>query len=152
MHAVAAKAVSFAEILKPSFKKYAGQVVANAQALAKALVQRGYTLTTGGTDNHLMLMDLRPKNITGRDAAAGLEEAGIVLNKNGVPFDTQSPFVTSGIRLGTPGITTRGLKEKHMPQIAEWMHRVLSSLGDAKVKQQVAKEVAALCKKFPVYR
>jgi glycine hydroxymethyltransferase len=152
MHAVAAKAVSFAEILKPSFKKYAQQVVVNARALAKALTDRGYTLTTGGTDNHLMLMDLRPKNITGRDAANGLEEAGIVLNKNGVPFDTQSPFVTSGIRLGTPGVTTRGMKEKQMPQIAEWMHRVLSNLGDAKVKQQVAKEVAALCKKFPVYK
>jgi glycine hydroxymethyltransferase len=152
MHAVAAKAVAFAEALKPAFRKYQEQVVANARGLAAALMAKGYTITTGGTDNHLMLVDLRPQGITGRDAAAALEEAGIVVNKNGVPFDVQSPFVTSGIRIGTPGVTTRGMKQKQILRIADWMDQVLSHLQDAGLKKRVAKEVAALCQKFPVYR
>ena len=152
MHAVAAKAVAFEEALKPGFKKYQQQVVRNAKALAKALQAKGYTLTTGGTDNHLMLVDLRPQGISGRDAANALEAAGMVLNKNGVPFDEQPPTITSGIRLGTPGMTTRGFKEKHMEKVAGWMHAVLSDLGNAKLQKKVAKEVAALCKKHPIYR
>jgi glycine hydroxymethyltransferase len=152
MHVVAAKAVAFEEALKPGFKKYQQQVVKNAKALAKALQAKGYSLTTGGTDNHLMLVDLRPQGISGRDAAKALEAAGMVLNKNGVPFDEQPPTITSGIRLGTPGMTTRGLTEKHMEKVANWMHAVLSDLGSAKLQKKVAKEVASLCKKHPVYR
>jgi glycine hydroxymethyltransferase len=152
MHAVAAKAVAFEEALKPSFKKYQQQVVKNAKALAKALQAKGYAITTGGTDNHLMLVDLRPQGISGKDAANALEAAGMVLNKNGVPFDEQPPTITSGIRLGTPGMTTRGLKEKHMEKVAGWMHAVLSDLGNAKLQKKVAKEVAALCRKHPIYR
>ena len=151
MHVVAAKAVAFGEALKPSFRRYAVQVVKNAQTLAQALSQRGYSITTGGTDNHLMLVDLRSKGITGRDAALALEEAGLVLNKNGVPFDDAPPAVTSGVRLGTAGVTTRGMKEKQMRQIAEWMDAVLMRREDAKLKARVKKDVAKLCRRFPVY-
>jgi glycine hydroxymethyltransferase len=151
MHAVTAKAVAFGEALRPSFKRYASQVVKNAQALAAALLQRGYAVTTGGTDNHLMLVDLRSKGVTGKDAAQALEEAGMILNKNGVPFDDAPPQVTSGIRLGSAGITTRGMKEKQMRQIAEWMDAVLMRREDAKLKARVKKDVARLCGKFPVY-
>jgi glycine hydroxymethyltransferase len=151
MHVVAAKAVAFGEALKPSFRRYAAQVVKNAQALAQAMVQRGYGITTGGTDNHLMLVDLRSKNITGKDAAQALEESGIILNKNGVPFDDAPPAVTSGVRLGAAGVTTRGMKEKQMRQIAEWMDAVLMRREDAKLKARVKKDVAKLCRKFPVY-
>ncbi len=151
MHVVAAKAVAFGEALKPSFKKYAAQIVKNAQALAGELMKRGYTITTGGTDNHLMLVDLRSKGLTGKDAGNALEAAGIILNKNGVPFDDTPPAVTSGIRLGTAGITTRGLKEKQARQVAAWMDEVLSDIGTPKVQAKVKKEVAKLCRKFPVY-
>ncbi|HXC65486.1 MAG TPA: serine hydroxymethyltransferase [bacterium] len=151
MHVVAAKAVAFGEALKPSFAKYAKQVVKNSQALAGELMKRGYAITTGGTDNHLMLVDLRNKQITGKDAGQALEEAGMILNKNGVPFDDAPPAVTSGIRLGTAGVTTRGLKEKQVRQIAAWMDTVLSHLNDAKVKAAVKKDVAKLCRRFPVY-
>jgi glycine hydroxymethyltransferase len=151
MHVVAAKAVAFGEALKPSFRKYAAQILKNASAMSAELSKRGYSITTGGTENHLMLVDLRPKGITGRDAAQALEDAGIILNKNGVPFDDAAPAVTSGIRLGTAGVTTRGMKEKQVRQIAEWMDVVLSNLDDAKVKGKVKKEVAKLCRHFPVY-
>jgi len=151
MHVVAAKAVAFGEALKPSFAKYAKQVVKNSQALADELMKRGYAITTGGTDNHLMLVDLRNKQITGKDAGQALEEAGMILNKNGVPFDDAPPAVTSGIRLGTAGVTTRGLKEKQVRQIAAWMDTVLSNLNNAKVKAAVKKDVAKLCRRFPVY-
>lgn len=151
MHVVAAKAVAFGEALKPSFKRYAVQVVKNAQALAQALIQRGYGVTTGGTENHLMLVDLRSKNISGKDAAQALEDSGIILNKNGVPFDDAPPAVTSGIRLGTAGVSTRGMKEKQMRQIAEWMDAVLMRRGDLKLQARVKKDVAKLCRKFPVY-
>jgi glycine hydroxymethyltransferase len=151
MHVVAAKAVAFGEALKPSFKKYARQIIKNAQALAGELMKRGYTITTGGTDNHLMLVDLRSKGISGKDAGNALEAAGIILNKNGVPFDDTPPAVTSGIRLGTAGITTRGLKEKQARQVAAWMDEVLSDLGNAKLQAKVKKDVAKLCRKFPVY-
>jgi len=151
MHVVAAKAVAFGEALKPSFAKYAKQVVKNSQALAGELMKRGYNITTGGTDNHLMLVDLRNKQITGKDAGLALEEAGLILNKNGVPFDDAPPAVTSGIRLGTAGVTTRGLKEKQVRQVAAWMDTVLTHLNDAKVKASVKKDVAKLCRRFPVY-
>jgi glycine hydroxymethyltransferase len=151
MHAVAAKAVAFGEAMKPSFKRYAAQVVKNAQALAGELVKRGYAITTGGTDNHLMLVDLRSKGVTGKDAAQALEEAGMILNKNGVPFDDAPPAVTSGIRLGSAGVSTRGMKEKQMRQIAEWMDTVITGRADAKLKARVKRDVAKLCRKFPVY-
>jgi len=152
MHVVAAKAVAFGEALKPSWKKYAKQVIKNAQALSAELMKRGYAITTGGTDNHLMLLDLRPKSITGKDAGLGLEEAGIILNKNGVPFDEAPPALSSGVRLGTAGVTTRGMQEKQMKQIAAWMDTVLSNLASAKQKAKVKAEVAKLCRKFPVYK
>ena len=151
MHVVAAKAVAFGEALKPSFAKYAKQIIKNAQALSGELMKKGYAITTGGTDNHLMLVDLRNKQITGKDAGLALEEAGIILNKNGVPFDDAPPAVTSGIRLGTAGVSTRGMKEKQMKDIAGWMDTVLMHREDAKVKAKVKKEVAKLCRKFPVY-
>ncbi len=151
MHVVAAKAVAFGEALKPSFAKYAKQIVKNSQALADELIKRGYHVISGGTDNHLMLVDLRDKQITGKDAALALEEAGLILNKNGVPFDDAPPAVTSGVRLGTAGVTTRGLKEKQVRQVAAWMDTVLSHLNDAKVKAGVKKDVAKLCRRFPVY-
>jgi glycine hydroxymethyltransferase len=152
MHAVAAKAVAFAEALKPSFAKYAAQVVKNSKALAAELMKRGYQLTTDGTDNHLMLIDLRKKGISGADAANALEAAGMILNKNGVPFDSAPPAVTSGVRLGTAGVTTRGMKEAQMRQIAACMDAVLSASQDAKLHAKVKKDVAGLCKKFPIYK
>ncbi len=152
MHAVAAKAVAFGEVLKPSFKAYAKQIVKNAAALAKALQQHGYTLTTNGTDNHLMLIDLRSKGISGAQAATALENAGMILNKNGVPFDTQPPMVTSGVRLGTAGVTTRGMKEAQMKQIAAWMDTVMSAVDKPAIHKKVKAQVATLCRKFPVYR
>jgi glycine hydroxymethyltransferase len=151
MHVVAAKAVAFGEALKPSFAKYAKQVIKNAQALAGELLKRGYGITTGGTDNHLMLVDLRPKGVTGKDAGNALEAAGIILNKNGVPFDDAPPAVTSGVRIGTAGVTTRGMKEKQMKEIAAWIDLVLGSLDQPKVQAKVKKEVAKLCRKHPVY-
>jgi glycine hydroxymethyltransferase len=151
MHVVAAKAVAFGDALKPSFKKYAKQIVKNAQALASELQKRGFTITTGGTDNHLMLVDLRSKGVTGKDAGNALEAAGLILNKNGVPFDDAPPAVTSGIRLGTAGVTTRGMKEKQMKQIAAWMDEVIGQLDKPKAHAKIKKEVAKLCRKFPVY-
>ncbi|MCK5913810.1 MAG: serine hydroxymethyltransferase [Desulfuromusa sp.] len=123
MHAIAAKAVAFKEALLPEFKQYAGQVVKNAEALANGLVEKGYKLVSGGTDNHLMLVDFTGTEITGKVAERALEDAGITVNKNAVPYDTRSPFVTSGIRIGTPATTTRGLKEPEMLQVAEWIDR-----------------------------
>ena len=151
MHVVAAKAVAFHEALQPGFKKYAKQIVANAKALSGELMKLGYSITTGGTDNHLMLVDLRPKGLSGKDAGLALEEAGMIVNKNGVPFDDAPPAVTSGVRLGTAGVTTRGLKEKQMKMIAAWMDAVMSHPADAKLKAGVKKDVAKLCRKFPVY-
>ena len=152
MHAVAAKAVAFEEALKPSFKKYAAQIVKNAKALAAELQKRGYDLTTGGTDNHLMLMDLRKQAISGADAANALEAAGLILNKNGVPFDTAPPAVTSGVRLGTAGVSTRGMKEPQMRQIAAWMDEVLADVTNAGAHKKLKSQVAKLCAKFPIYK
>jgi len=150
-HVIAAKAVAFKEALDPSFKVYSRQIVANAQALAKALVSRGYQLVSGGTDNHLMLVDLRNKNLTGKVAEKALDAAGITVNKNTVPKETQSPFVTSGIRIGTPAVTTRGMKETEMEQIAALIDRVLSSSDDTAAAARVKDEVKALAGRFPLY-
>jgi glycine hydroxymethyltransferase len=151
MHVIAAKAICFGEALKPSFKVYQQQVIKNAQLLASELVRMGYKVLTGGTDCHLVLVDLRVNNLTGKEAALALEKAGITLNKNGVPFDTQNPFITSGIRIGTPAVTARGMKEKEIMLIAGWMDRVLKNIGDEAVLRSINGEVKKLCGKFPVY-
>ena len=150
-HVIAAKAVAFKEALEPSFATYTKQIVANAQALAKALVSRGYQLVSGGTDNHLMLVDLRNKGLTGKVAEKALDVAGITVNKNTVPKETQSPFVTSGIRIGTPAVTTRGMREAEMERIAELIDQVLMSAEDAGVAARVKEEVRALSNAFPLY-
>lgn len=150
-HIVAAKAVCFREALAPSFKAYARRVVANARALAGALTARGFQIVSGGTDNHLMLVDLRNRGLTGKVAQLSLDEAAITVNKNTVPKETQSPFVTSGIRIGTSAVTTRGMNEAEMETIASLIDRVLSCPDDASVKATVREEVRALTAKFPLY-
>ncbi len=152
MHVIAAKAVCFGEALQPAFKVYARQVVHNAKALAAALMTKGYRLVSGGTDNHLMLVDLRRRdeNLTGADAEKWLEAAGMITNKNGIPNDPRPPRVTSGLRLGTPATTTRGLTEPHMAQIADWIDQVLASRGDEHVVKKVRQQVAELCDRFPL--
>ena len=151
MHVIAAKAVAFKEALQPEFKQYQQQVVANARAMAETLIQRGYKIVSGGTDNHLFLLDLIDKGITGKDADAALGRANITVNKNAVPNDPQSPFVTSGIRIGTPAMTTRGFKEAEARELANWIADVLNSITDESVINAVKHKVLALCKKFPVY-
>ncbi len=148
MHVIAAKAVCFKQAMTPEFMKYQKQIVKNAKTLAEKLVELGYNLVSGGTDNHLMLVDLRNKGITGKQAEKALEEAGITVNKNMVPFDPQKPWVASGIRIGTPAVTTRGMKEKDMGVIAEMMNRVLNDTENQKIKVGVKKEVESFCKKF----
>jgi len=150
-HVIAAKAVALKEALEPGFTTYSRQIVANAQALAKALVDRGYQLVSGGTDNHLMLVDLRNKGLTGKVAEKALDLAAITVNKNTVPKETQSPFVTSGIRIGTPAVTTRGMREPEMARIAELIDRVLMSAEDASVAERVKEEVRSLSGAFPLY-
>jgi glycine hydroxymethyltransferase len=150
-HVIAAKAVSFKEALQPSFTTYARQVIANARALASALSGRGFHIVSGGTDNHLMLLDLRNRGLTGKTAQTALDEAAITVNKNTVPKETQSPFVTSGIRVGTSAVTTRGMCEREMAQIAELIDRVLAKPEDAGVKAEVKREVRELTKRFPLY-
>jgi glycine hydroxymethyltransferase len=151
MHVIAAKAVALKEALDPAFKKYQQQIVKNAQALAKSLSSKGYRLTSGGTDNHLMLVDLRKSELTGKTAQETLDRAHITVNRNAVPFDTRSPFITSGIRIGTPAITTRGMKEEEMGLIGGLIARALDHVGDENVLSEVANQVTALCRKFPVY-
>ncbi len=150
-HVIAAKAVAFKEALEPGFKQYTRQVVTNAQALARALVGRGYQLVSGGTDNHLMLVDLRNKGLTGKVAEKALDLAAITVNKNTVPKETQSPFVTSGIRIGTPAVTTRGMREPEMERIAELIDQVLMAAEDAGVAERVKEEVRSLASAFPLY-
>jgi glycine hydroxymethyltransferase len=150
-HVIAAKAVAFREALEPAFTDYSRQVVANAKALAAALVARGYQLVSGGTDNHLMLVDLRSKGLTGKVAEKALDVAGITVNKNTVPKETQSPFVTSGIRVGTPAVTTRGMREGEMERIAGLMDQVLMAADDATVAARVRADVRALAGAFPLY-
>jgi len=156
MHAIAAKAVALGEALQPSFKQYAGAVVENAQTLATTLIENGLAIVSGGTDTHLMLVDLRPLGLTGRDAELALGHAGMTCNKNGIPFDPQKPTVTSGIRLGSPAATTRGFGPAEFRQVGEWIAEVLRGLakkpgGDAGLEAQVRGQVARLCDRFPIY-
>ena len=152
MHAIAGKAIAFKEALDPSFREYQKQVLANAQAMASTFMGRGYSVVSGGTDNHLFLLDLIDKDITGKDADAALGRANITVNKNTVPNDPRSPFVTSGLRIGTPAGTTRGFKEKEMSQIANWICDILDHLGDESVVDTVRSHVEELCIQYPVYR
>ncbi|MEE9166075.1 MAG: serine hydroxymethyltransferase [Candidatus Neomarinimicrobiota bacterium] len=151
MHIIAAKAVAFGEALRPPFKKYCRRVVNNAREMAQALIERDYELVSGGTDTHVVLADLTQKNMTGKAAEAALEKAGITVNKNMVPFDERSPMVTSGIRLGTPAITTRGMGKSEMHQIADLIDRVLRQMDDEKVVSKAQEEVRELCSRFPLY-
>jgi glycine hydroxymethyltransferase len=151
MHVIAAKAVAFGEALDDSFIVYTKQIVENAKKLASELTKRGYQLVSGGTDNHLMLVDLRNKNVTGKDAENALEKSGITVNKNMVPFDDKSPLITSGIRIGTPAVTTRGFKESEMVIIADFIDRVIANLGNEKVYREVRENVVALCGGFSLY-
>jgi glycine hydroxymethyltransferase len=150
-HVIAAKAVAFGEILSEDFKSYGKQIISNAQAMAKAFVDKGYHLISNGTDNHLMLIDLRNKNITGKKAQETLDRAHITLNKNAVPYDDKSPFVTSGMRIGVPAITTRGMKENDMPVIVDMIDKVLMNADDEKVVAAVKAEVNAYMQAFPLY-
>ena len=152
MHVIAAKAVAFGEALEPAFAEYARRVIENAQAMAAAFVERGYGVVSGGTDNHLCLIDLRSKGLTGKQAEALLGEADITVNKNMVPYDTESPFVTSGIRVGSPAMTTRGLGPDDFREIVALVDRVLSNPGDEGERAAVRREVRALCEAFPLYR
>ncbi|MBX7148154.1 serine hydroxymethyltransferase [bacterium] len=152
MHVIAAKAVAFKEALQPNFKVYAAQVIKNAQALAKVFLEKGFNLVSGGTDNHLILVDLTNKNISGKDGEEALGRAGITVNKNTVPKESRSPFVTSGIRVGTPALTTKGFKEEEMTLVATWMTEVLSDVGNEALQAKVKAQVIELSKKFPMYR
>ncbi len=151
MHIIAAKAVAFGEALKPEFKEYAKQIVKNAKTLANELIEKGYDIVSGGTDNHVFLVDLTSKNITGKAAENALHAAGITVNKNMVPFDTKSPFVTSGIRIGTPALTTKGMKEAEMKLIAGFIDRVLSNIDDQEEAKKVNAEIRELNKNFQMY-
>ena len=148
-HTTAAMAVAFLEAMQPDFQVYAQRIVKNAQALAKALTERGFSLVTGGTDNHLMLIDLTNKNVSGRTAARALDAAGLVLNGNAVPFDTRKPFDPSGIRLGTAAVTSRGFGESEMEMIAGWIDQVVAAPEDTSLHESIAAEISALCRKFP---
>ncbi|KAB7706696.1 serine hydroxymethyltransferase [Bacillus aerolatus] len=152
MHIIAAKAVAFKEALQPSFKQYASQVIDNAEALGEALKQEGATLVSGGTDNHIVLLDVRPWDLTGKEAEKLLEEAGITVNKNTIPYDPQSPFVTSGIRMGTAALTTRGMKQEEMVQIAQVIAAVLKSKGDAAVLKKAKETTTSICEVFPLFQ
>ncbi|MEK7314496.1 MAG: serine hydroxymethyltransferase, partial [Deltaproteobacteria bacterium] len=152
MHVIAAKAVAFKEALEPSFKEYQKQVLANAKALSEALIEKGFTLVSGGTDNHLMLVDVSSRGLTGKESEEALVKAGITTNKNTIPFDTQSPMVTSGVRLGVPAVTTRGMKEKEMRVIASFIERALANRSDDKELDKIKNEVKELCLGFLFYK
>jgi glycine hydroxymethyltransferase len=151
MHIIMAKAVAFGEVLNDSFRDYAVQVIKNSKRLAAKLISYDYKIVSGGTDNHLMLVDLTNKEISGKKADKALEEAGITVNKNMIPFDTRSPFVTSGIRIGTPAMTTRGMKESEMDIIGDLINRVIKNSEDEKIILEVRNDVKSLCSKFPLY-
>jgi glycine hydroxymethyltransferase len=151
MHVIAAKAVSFKLALEPSFKEYQKQILINAKVLTEAPMQYGFDLVSGGTDNHMMLVDLRNRGLTGKVMEHALNEAGLTVNKNAVPFDTEKPTITSGIRIGTPAVTTRGFKEAEMKQIAGWIERISRDVGNESLRKAVKEEVRALCAKFPAY-
>ncbi|MFQ6051659.1 MAG: serine hydroxymethyltransferase [Candidatus Hydrothermarchaeota archaeon] len=150
-HVIAAKAVAFKEAMTNEFKEYQKQIVKNAKTMANALIERGYSLISGGTDNHLILIDLTEKNMTGKEAEDALGDAGIIVNKNAIPFDKRPPRITSGIRVGTPAITTRGMKEREMIEISELINRVLENKDDERTKEEVKKKVIDLCGRFPIY-
>ena len=148
MHVIAAKAVSFGEALNNEFKEYQKQVVKNAKALAEALKERGFRLVSGGTDNHLILLDVRNRGLTGKRAEELLEQVNVTTNKNTIPFDPESPFITSGIRIGTPALTTRGMKEEEMKRIGEIMDLALDEKND---REEIREKVLELCREFPLY-
>ena len=151
MHVIAAKAVAFFEALQPEFKEYAAQIIKNAKILAETLQKDGFRIVSGGTDNHLMLVDLTSKGITGKEAQNVLDEVNITANKNTIPFEPRSPFVTSGLRLGSPALTTRGFKEDDMREVADIIALVLNNPTDDNKKSEARARVAALCKKYPLY-
>jgi glycine hydroxymethyltransferase len=151
MHVIAAKAVAFKEALQPEFIEYQQQVIANARAMAGIFIERGYKIVSGGTDNHLFLVDLIDKGLTGKAADAALGRAHITVNKNAVPNDPQSPFVTSGVRIGSPAITTRGFKERECRDLTHWICDILDDLENPAVNDRVRSQVAELCARFPVY-
>jgi glycine hydroxymethyltransferase len=151
VHTIAAKAVCLKEAMEPSFKEYQKQVVANTKAMAAAVAKRGFRIVTGGTDNHLFLIEVHSRGITGTDAEKALDRAGITVNKNSIPFDPLPPMKGGGIRLGSPSVTTRGMREAEMEQIGGWIADILTSLGNAEVEQRVRKQVAELAARFPIY-
>jgi glycine hydroxymethyltransferase len=151
MHIIAGKAVCLKEAMQPEFREYQKQVIANTRALAEGLSKRGFRIVTGGTDNHLFLVDVYSRGITGKDAQAGLDRASITLNKNAIPFDPTPPMTAGGIRMGAPSLTTRGMREPEMDRIASWIAEVLTHLGDASVEQRVRGEVVELAQQFPIY-
>ncbi len=150
-HVIAAKAVCFHEAMQPNFKNYANQIIKNAKALADVLMSNGFNLITNGTDNHLMLIDLRNKGITGKEAETALDKAGITVNKNMIPFDPRKPFDPSGIRLGTPAVTTRGMKESEMKEIGEFIMKAIDNISNEPVLKRIKEDVLELCREFPVY-
>jgi glycine hydroxymethyltransferase len=152
MHVIAAKAVAFKEALSDEFKQYQSQIVKNARAMADELISRGLRLVSGGTDNHLMLVDLTDKGVTGKDVEESLDRAGITTNKNGIPYDTKGPQVTSGVRLGTPAVTTRGMKEEEMRTIARLIACIIDDVHNEKRIEEVKNEISSLCEQFPLYR
>jgi glycine hydroxymethyltransferase len=152
MHVIAAKAVALKEALSPEFRTYQQQIITNAKALAAGFLRRGFRLVSGGTDNHLMLLDLRETELTGKVAQETLDRARITVNKNAIPFDPRSPFITSGVRIGTPAVTSRGMKEAEMDIIADLIFRALQKVGDEKALAAVGDDVRDLCAKFPIYQ
>jgi glycine hydroxymethyltransferase len=152
MHVIAAKAVAFREAMGEQFKKDQFQTVANAKVLSEELQQNGCDIVSGGTDNHVMLVNLNKFNVTGKEVEAGMSRAGIILNKNTIPFETRSPFITSGIRIGTPAATTRGMKESEMKEIAGYIRTVIDNLGNEAVLNSVNSDVEQLCSSFPIYK
>jgi glycine hydroxymethyltransferase len=151
VHMIAAKAVCFEEAKEASFREYQKQVVVNARALAASIAKQGFRIVTGGTDNHLFLIELHSRGLTGADAEKALDRAGITVNKNAIPFDPLPPMKAGGIRVGSPSITTRGMREAEMEQIGAWIAEVLLHMGDATVEQRVRKQVAELAARFPIY-
>jgi glycine hydroxymethyltransferase len=151
MHVVAAKAVCFKEAMQPEFRTYAARIVENARAMAEEFVRRGYHVVSGGTDNHLLLLDVRSKRLTGRKAERALDGAHIIVNRNMIPFDPEKPMTTSGVRIGTPAMTTRGMRPAEMRTIAGWIDAVLTASEDAAVQARVRDDVRALCASFPIY-
>ena len=151
MHVIAAKAVAFKEALSDEFKEYQQQVIKNAKVLAEELTKKGFRIVSGGTDNHLMLVDLRSKNITGKEAQFLLDEIGITANRNTIPFEPLSPFVTSGIRLGTPALTTRGLKEEDIREVADIIAETIEHREDKNAIEKAKAQVSDICKRFPLY-